>query len=225
MHDESSALIRVIRGSPRMNKIQNARVGGIVLCGGKSSRMGRPKLALPFGSELMLQRVVRILGDVVSPIAVVAAPEQELPPLPDNVLIARDEQEYLGPLAGLAAGLHTLRPHVEAAYASSCDAPLLRPEFVQAMIAALGEHDLAIPRDGRFHHPLAAVYRTRLEDDVRALIAAGQMRPVFLLERCRAREIDVDELRAADPNLDSLRNTNTPEEYEASLRAAGFRPE
>ena len=35
--------------------------GAIILCGGRSSRMGLPKLALPFGPELMLQRIVRLL--------------------------------------------------------------------------------------------------------------------------------------------------------------------
>src|SRR5687767_10615246 len=60
---------------------------GIILCGGKSSRMGRPKALLPFGPELMLERVVRILSAVVSPIVVVAAPEQDLPPLSDDVLL------------------------------------------------------------------------------------------------------------------------------------------
>ena len=37
-----------------------ATVGGIVLCGGKSSRMGQPKYTLPFGDEVLLQRIVRI---------------------------------------------------------------------------------------------------------------------------------------------------------------------
>ena len=184
--------------------------------------MGRPKLSLPFGPEQMLQRVVRILSDAVSTIVVVAAPGQEVPELPRGVRAARDEQESLGPLAGLAVGLGALRPEFEAAYVSSCDVPLLRPDFVRRMIELLGEDDIAIPRDGKYHHPLAAVYRTRLEDDVRELLAAGRMRPVFLLERCRVREVDVETLREVDPKLDSLRNLNEPKDYEAALRDAGF---
>src|SRR5579862_2191897 len=113
------------------------RIGGIVLCGGKSSRMGRPKAWLPFGSEFMLQRVVRILSEVVSPIVVVAAQGQDVPQLPAGVEIARDKHEGLGPLAGLAAGLKTLGERVGAAYCSSCDVPLLEPAFVARIIAAL----------------------------------------------------------------------------------------
>ena len=79
--------------------------GGIVLCGGKSTRMGVPKATLPFGPETMLQRVVRLLGTVVTPIVAVAAREQVLPELPDDVIVTRDEREAKGPLEGLRAGL------------------------------------------------------------------------------------------------------------------------
>jgi len=179
--------------------------------------MGRPKAWLPFGPEVMLQRVVRILSEVVSPIVVVAAQGQDVPQMPAGVEIARDEHEGLGPLAGLAAGLEALGERVDAAYCSSCDVPLLEPAFITHIIAALEDCDLAMPRDGKYHHPLAAVYRTRLAATVRELIAADRLRPFFLLERSRAREIDVAELRTVDPELRSLRNINTPAEYAAAL--------
>jgi molybdopterin-guanine dinucleotide biosynthesis protein A len=199
-------------------------IGAVVLCGGRSTRMGRPKLSLPFGHETLLQRVVRILAEVADPIVVVAAPEQEVPPLPAGVEIVRDPQEGLGPLAGLATGLESLQPRAPLVYASACDVPLLRPEFVREVIARLGEHDLAIPRDGEFQHPLAAVYRTRLAPLLRELIASGRRRPLDLIDRCDAVRIDVAELRKVDPRLDSLRNLNTPDEYRAALLAAGLAP-
>src|SRR4051812_22039688 len=117
-------------------------VGGVILCGGKSSRMGTSKALLPFGPELLLQRVARLLGEVVSPLVVVAAADQELPPLPQNVLVARDEHPERGPLEGLLAGLIAIAPHAEAAYVTSCDAPLLQAAFVRDLIARLGEHEI-----------------------------------------------------------------------------------
>lgn len=194
------------------------RVGGVVLCGGHSSRMGQPKALLPFGDETLLQRVVRILGDVVHPIVVVAAAGQELPPLPPSVRIVRDADEYAGPLAGMGTGLAALADDVDAAYVTACDVPLLQPEFVRGVIALLGESDAAVPRDSEFYHPLAGVYRTRLAPQIAALIAAGRMRPLFLIESVRSVPIDVNALRAFDGNLDSLRNLNTIEEYQAALR-------
>src|SRR3954471_17323014 len=110
------------------------RTAGIVLAGGKSTRMGASKALLPFGPETMLQRVVRILGTLVSPIVVVAAPDQELPSLPAGVTVTHDEREGRGPLEGLRAGLKALPESVDAAYVTSCDVPLLVPGFVTEMI-------------------------------------------------------------------------------------------
>jgi molybdopterin-guanine dinucleotide biosynthesis protein A len=194
--------------------------GGIVLCGGNSRRMGQPKLSLRFGTELMLQRIVRILEQVVSPIVVVAAAEQVLPQLPSDVEILRDETPGLGPLGGLVVGLKALRQRVDAAFVTSCDAPLLKSEFVQHLVSLLGRHDLVISQDGKYYHPLAAVYRTQLEDKVRSLIAQDRMRPFFLVEESNSRIVKVDDLRSVDPELHSLWNINTPDDYQKALEAA-----
>jgi molybdopterin-guanine dinucleotide biosynthesis protein A len=186
--------------------------------------MGQPKAWLPFGDEVQLQRVVRILRRVVFPVAVVAAPEQDLPRLPEDVLAVRDEQEGLGPLAGMAAGLTAVAPYAEAAYVSSCDVPLLKPAFVEAVIERIESFELAIPCEEEYHHPLAAVYRTSLAQRCRELLAAGRRRPLHLVQESRSRVFSVDELRTVDQSLDSLRNANTPEEYAALLTLAGLKP-
>jgi molybdopterin-guanine dinucleotide biosynthesis protein A len=132
---------------------------GIVLCGGKSTRMGSSKALLPFGSETMLQRVVRLLGEVVGPIVVVAAVDQELPALPRDVIVTRDEHEARGPLEGLRAGLKALPPDVDSAYVTSCDVPLLVPLFVRQMLDLSSGYDVAVMEIDGFTHPLSAVYR------------------------------------------------------------------
>jgi molybdopterin-guanine dinucleotide biosynthesis protein A len=197
------------------------RVGGVVLCGGQSSRMGRPKAWLPFGEETMLGRVVRLLGEVVPPIVVVAAPEQEVPPLPPDVVIVRDPERGRGPLQGLAAGLAALREKADAAYASSCDVPFLRPAFVRRMIELLGERAIAVPDVGGYKHPLAAVYRVEVADAATRLMAEGRWRPTFLFEEVTTRFVTEEELAVADATMQTLRNLNTPEEYEAALGELG----
>ena len=202
-------------------------VGGIILCGGKSTRMGSPKALLPFGSETMLQRVVRLLGGVVSPLVVVAAPGQDLPPLPKSVVVTRDEYEGRGPLEGLRAGLKALPEDVDAAYVTSCDVPLLVPTFVERMVELLGDHDIAVIEIDGFAHPLSAVYRRRTLPEVEALLAADRLRPVFLFEAVRTRRVQPSEIASVDPQLLTLRNLNTPQDYENALatsRAAGDIP-
>jgi len=189
-----------------------------VLCGGKSTRMGVAKATLPFGPETMLQRVVRLLGTTVSPIVAVAAQDQELPPLPTDVIVARDERESRGPLEGLRAGLKALPESVDAAYVTSCDVPLLEPAFVEHMLVLLGDHDIAVMEIDGFTHPLSAVYRRAVLPHVESLLAQDRLRPVFLFDAMRTRRVSPDEMRAADPDLRTLRNLNTREDYEAALR-------
>ncbi|HEY2910032.1 MAG TPA: molybdenum cofactor guanylyltransferase [Gemmataceae bacterium] len=191
---------------------------GIVLCGGHSSRMGRPKAWLPFGDELMLPRIVRILCEAVDPVVVVAAADQDLPPLPPDVLVARDAVADRGPLQGLAAGLTALDGLADAAYLSSCDVPFLRPAFIRRVVDLLGESRIAIPHVGGFYHPLAAAYRLDVLPEVRELLAADRLKPTLLLETVAARIVEPHELTDIDPDLASLRNLNTPDDYAAALR-------
>jgi molybdenum cofactor guanylyltransferase len=199
-------------------------VGGIVLCGGRSSRMGRPKAWLPFGPEVLLQRVVRVLGEVIEPMVVVAAPGQEVPSLPPGVLVARDQREYLGPLNGLAAGLAVLDDRVDSVYLSSCDVPFLVPGFVRHIVSGLKSCDVCLPEVGGFKHPLAAAYRLTVRSVVTELLAAGQLRLVHLTERLPTCVLGETNFAEVDPQLRSLRNVNTPDDYEHAIRELGYPP-
>jgi molybdopterin-guanine dinucleotide biosynthesis protein A len=179
--------------------------------------MGRPKAWLPFGDETMLERVVRILAQVVHPIVVVAAPDQDVPPFPAGVLITRDEEKGRGPLQGLSAGLKVLSDQLDAAYLSSCDVPFLRPAFVRRMLDLLGEQTVCVPYVDGYHHPMAAVYRVGIINQVNRLLAENRLRPVFLFESVSTRLVESHELIDIDPKMQSLRNLNTPEDYEKAL--------
>jgi molybdenum cofactor guanylyltransferase len=196
------------------------RKGAIILCGGRSSRMGRDKATLPFGPELMLERVVRLVSQAVplENMAVVAAQRQSLPTLPPMITLARDEDEYRGPLAGLAAGFRALAGRIDAAYATGCDVPLLEPAFVAQLFEMLADFDVAVPFDGQHHHPLAAVYRPAVMPHIERLLAADRLRPRFLFDEVRTREVPVADLRAADPQLSTLENLNREEDYLAALQ-------
>ena len=196
------------------------RVGGIVLCGGRSSRMGRPKAWLPVGGEVMLQRVVRVLREGVGPVVAVAAPGQDVPPLPDDVELVRDAVEGRGPLQGLAAGLAALDGRADAAYLSACDVPFLTAGFVRRVAELLGLAAISVPFVGGYHHPLAAAYRLSVRPVVADLLAADRLRPVFLFDAVPTRVIEPHEL----PGLDPLRNLNTPDDYAAALRDLGVGP-
>jgi molybdopterin-guanine dinucleotide biosynthesis protein A len=79
----------------------------------------------------------------------------------------------------------------------------------------------AVPRVGGRLHPLSATYRLDVLPIVREMLAASRLRMLDLLEAIPTRVIEADELSDADPRLLSLRNVNTPEDYEAAIHELG----
>lgn len=114
---------------------------------------------------------------------------------------------------------------MDAAYVTSCDVPLLVPGFVKRIIELLGRHDIAVMEIDGFTHPLSAVYRRSVLPHVEALLAADRLRPAFLFDAVDTLRVRPEDMRALDPELRTLRNLNTREDYLAALADAGFQAE
>jgi len=188
--------------------------------------MGVPKAWLDFGGETLLARTVRTVATVASPVVVVAAAGQDTPPLPPGVLMVRDARSDRGPLEGLAAGLDAIAPYASLAFVSSVDAPFLHPALIRRLVDLRGsDHAIAAPRTAGHVHPLGAVYSVSVRAEIAAMLAEGTLRLSALLWRVPTLFADEAlllagaELAATDPELRSLANVNTPEEYAAAQRA------
>lgn len=198
---------------------------GIVLAGGRSSRMGTPKAHLDVHGVALLTRTVAVLARAVDgPLLVVRAAGQRLPRLPEGVEVLDDPVPGLGPLPAIGVGLAAVTGRA-AAFVVSTDLPLLHPAFAARVLDLLTDHDVALPVAHGHHQPLAAAYRTGLAAEIAALTEAGEGRPPSLFARVDVHRIAEDGLAAdpvlarLDPGLASLTNVNTPEEYAAALRA------
>ena len=202
---------------------------GIVLAGGRSSRMGTSKAALEWHGSTLLRRTTGIVGRVTGgPVLVVRAPGQELPELPPQVEIVEDPAEGLGPIQGLAAGLAALSGRADIAFVSSTDMPFLHPAFVRRVLRAVATGaDVGLPLARGYPQPLAAAYRVTLAPVAMRLVEQRRLRPAFLFEECQVTRLDEAALRAdpvlaaLDPGLDSVVNVNEPADYqEARARPA-----
>ena len=200
-------------GSERQPLTRGARLAGIVLAGGRSSRMGEPKALIDWGGVPLVVHVAEALAVAAAPVVVVAAPGQELPPLPEGVELARDAIADRGPLEGLAAGMRALGDRAEAAFACGADMPFLSPEAVGHLAVRLNANwDAVVVRstDGR-DQPLGAVYRLSVLRLVEELLEAGERRLGLVADRARTRRIE-----AGPELLAALRSVNTPEDLTAA---------
>lgn len=186
------------------------RKSGIVLCGGRSSRMGRPKALLPWRGRTLVETVVATLREVVPEVVVVSSHALELPRL--DATLVHDREPGLGPLAGIREGLHAVGSGL--AFVASTDAPYLSPRFVESLLSF--ERAAALDLDGHVQ-TLCAVYDAARADAADVLIAERRMRPLFLLEASHYRLLEPD----AVVDSDCIRGFNTPGEYLTALRADG----
>jgi len=186
----------------------------VILAGGKSSRMGRPKALLLFDGEPLIGHLVRKLEHVFPEIVVVAAPDQELPPLPAKLV--RDDIAYQGPVSGIYHGLKASTKEV--CFVTSCDAPFLNLALVSHLLSQISDFDVVVPFWQERFQPLHAVYRSSVAPLLKDQLERGELRPIFLYDKVRTRKIDECEIRRLDPEGLSLLNMNSPADYDAALQ-------
>jgi len=186
----------------------------VVLAGGKSSRMGRPKALLPFDNDPLIVHIVRALKSMFANAVVVAAPDQELPPVPATVV--RDEVPYQGPVGGIYYGLKAAQG--EFCFVTSCDVAFTKLSLISYLMSQISNYDVVVPYWQDRFQPLHAVYRRSVLPLLKEQLERGELRPIYLFDKVRTRKIGEDEIRCLDPEGLSFLNMNTPEDYEEALR-------
>jgi molybdenum cofactor guanylyltransferase len=191
-------------------------LGGALLAGGASRRMGSAKSALDVFGSSAVDRLSQVLARAgASPVLVVTA--EGSPPAgmtagrawsPD---VVGDLWPGQGPLAGIATGLSRLDGRCDAAYVVAVDTQLLRSATLRALASRLDDADVAVAVDDHGDQPLVAVYRTSLAPVARALVEAGARRPADLLDVCTVRRVAADELPG---QAQAIANANTPQQWE-----------
>jgi molybdopterin-guanine dinucleotide biosynthesis protein A len=186
----------------------------VVLAGGKSSRMGRPKSLLLFDGKPLILHLARALERMFPEIVIVAAPEQELPPLP--AILVRDEVPYQGPVGGIYYGLRAASG--KSCFVTSCDVAFLNPSLISHLLSKISEYDVVVPHWQERFQPLHAVYRTSVLPLLKEQLDRGELRPIFLFDKVRTRKIDENEIKIFDPDGLSFFNMNTPDDYQQALQ-------
>ena len=184
---------------------------GIVLAGGKSTRLGAAKALLRFGDETFLERAVSAVRPLCRQIIVVSAPGSSPPEL-DGCVMVEDKKPGLGPLGGLVTGLAISDDEWHLTLA--CDLPLVRPEMLQLIVAEASGAEAVVPRAGGRLQPLLAAYSRACLSPARVATDSGRRAMRAMLDLVRVKIIEEARLREVDPELISFTNVNTWDEYQ-----------
>ena len=184
----------------------------LVLAGGDSRRMGRPKPWIEVGETVLLRYVVERLAPAFSEVVVsFGEPEQMEQLVPYRVVF--DRKRAAGPLAGLEAGLLAARHEV--LFAVACDMPYVTSSVAEVAVAAARSCDAAIPRHDGLFEPVCGAYRKTALPTIVGALDAGNHVAHDVVE-----SMDVTWLEGLDPaQFESLNTPADVERFRVALSA------
>lgn len=189
---------------------------GIILAGGKSSRMGTNKALLRIDGKSVIEHVVAELDSIVNNIIIVTNSFEDYAFL--NLPMVEDEWKGMGPLAGIHAGLSATK--TEQNLLVACDMPFISAQLGSVLLGQLAEYQVAVPKIADKIHPLFAAYRKEVKEEAKAALEQKQLRIRGMFRNIHVKIMDEKELNDYGIKLSEsdLFNMNHPEEYEQAKK-------
>ena len=196
-------------------------VGEFILAGGRSSRMGRAKGLLAFGSEPLVVHAARLLESVSEPriAPIIIGPPEVYANL--GIRVIPDDGENLGPLGGICTALRIAT--CEWNLIVGCDLPFLTRDWLEFLIAraAGSSADVVMPLNERGFEPLCAMYRRSARRAIAQALERGVRKITDGLAGLTVASIAPAEWKAFDPCGRLFKNVNTPEDYDEARQSLG----
>jgi molybdopterin-guanine dinucleotide biosynthesis protein A len=182
---------------------------GIVLAGGKSTRIGKEKALLRFeGGQPLLVRIIEILRPLFGEILLIANRREAY--LDYDLPVVEDLVKWKGPLGGIFTGLtHSTS---EYNFVMACDMPFAEPKLISYMMERAIGYDVVIPEIGGEVEPLFAIYCKSCIPTIFEHLSAGSLKTREILEKLNVRRVTEEEIGRFDPDRLSFFNLNTPED-------------
>ena len=182
-----------------------SQVSGIVLAGGQGRRMGSVDKGLQLlQGKPMVQWVIGRFAPQVDEVLINANQNVDEYRGFGHRVVADEIGGFAGPLAGLHAGLKAAMHPLVATV--PCDSPFLPDDLVERLKGALGDKDLAVARTGEQPHPVFALVRTNVLQNLAAFLAGGGRKIDAWYASLQVVEVSFDD------EADAFRNINTVEE-------------
>ncbi len=195
-------------------------VGGIILAGGKSLRLGHDKVVETIGSKSLLQQVVSRVGLICKDIIIVTDRERDISQVVSRAMLRMTTDIFpgKGPLGGIYAGLVTSDYSYNLVVAG--DMPFLNEALLRYMIKLTDSFDIVVPRVGDMVEPLHAVYSKECLATIEGMFRQESLSVNHLLRLVRTRYVDTAEIDRFDPRHLSFFNINTKADMEKARELA-----
>ena len=198
------------------------RTTGIIMAGGKSSRMGGNKALLRIDGKTVIENIAETLEKTVTDIIIVTNKFEDYQFL--GLPMVEDRWKEMGPLAGIHAGLSASSTDKNLVVA--CDMPFISSELGDILLGLLETFDAAVPNIAGQLHPLFAAYRKDIQEEINQAIQKQELRIRQFYKKIHTKIVTEDDLTKLQFDYQDhyLFNMNYPEEFEKALKLAADHP-
>lgn len=193
-------------------------VTGLILSGGKSKRMGRPKAFLPYEGSTVIGHIVHEIRDLFNEIFIVANEVESFEDL--GVDVVKDILPHRGPLGGILSGLMTSSNHY--AFVMACDMPLIDKRLVRELVSRRQDNDVVVLSHPQGIEPLFGVYSKNCIKPLEESLFAGNLSVQDFLSGLKAGIYEWMPERQDAEALPPFFNINTPQDYSRVIARAGM---
>ncbi|MBX7150623.1 molybdenum cofactor guanylyltransferase [bacterium] len=188
-------------------------LGGIILLGGKSERMGTDKYLLPFFNLTLIEYLCDELSKVTDEIICVTNEPEKLYFLFHHKV--SDIQPVPSALTGIHAGLVHSKYHYN--FILACDLPLFHAEVVRIMIKHVRDDtQIVVPHSEKGYESLCGIYSKKCIPLIENLISSNDLRISDLYTQTPTVLIESSEIESTT-HSDVFFNMNTREDYVLAL--------
>ena len=185
-------------------------VTGIILSGGKSSRMGENKSLLTLGNKKIIEHIYTELKSCCDEVVIVANEPSAYSFLTSNIV--SDRFQGKGPLAGLETAF--FHKKADAYIVSACDTPLIKKEVYRHLFSRIQDYEAVVPVFDRQTHPLSGIYRRSVLQAVRKQLDHDVLKVKSFFKDIRVNYVNDFGKISSNVLQQHFFNMNTPSAYE-----------
>jgi molybdopterin-guanine dinucleotide biosynthesis protein A len=183
-------------------------IAGVILAGGKSSRMGKDKALLPYQGKNLIDAPIEKLSQIFSQVLLSVRNKDDLPQY--ELRKIQDEYADIGPIGGITS---ILKAGFARIFCVACDMPFLNEALIKHL-CSFSDFDAVIPVWNGREEMLHAVYSDVLLPRLEVSIAAQKYKLRYAIGAARVRFVNEEEIQLFDPSGEAFKNVNTPLDYE-----------
>ncbi|MGB9856330.1 MAG: molybdenum cofactor guanylyltransferase [Caldisericum exile] len=146
-------------------------ITGVILAGGKSTRMGTNKSFLKIGNQTIIERIVELMKSIFSEVIIITNSPDEYKFL--NLPLFEDIYKWKGPLAGIHSAL--VHSKAEKIFVLSCDVPLMRKEMIEYIVEYNSNKPIIFCEAAGYHQPLVGVYSKKILSEIEHFISNNEL--------------------------------------------------